>query len=223
MIAIQMLGPSLEDQFNFCLRRFELKTVLILAQQMLTAIETVHSHDILHRDIKPDNFLMGLKAANQHHNVFIIDFGLSKRYRDPKSGQHIPYRNDRSLTGTARYASLHTHLGGEQSRRDDLEAIGFVLLYFLRGSLPWQGLKSNNPKLDIGRVKQNTSVENLCDTYPSQFCTYLHYCRNLEFEENPDYEYLRKLFRDLYLHLGYDPNNYLLDWEERHYVWFFNL
>lgn len=131
----------------------------------------VHNHDILHRDIKPDNFLIGLSSSNQNHSVFIIDFGLSKRYRDPKTQQHIPFRNDRSLTGTARYASLNTHLGCEQSRRDDLEAIGFVLLYFLRGSLPWQGLKSNNPKVDIGKVKQSTTFESLCEHFPRiMFC-----------------------------------------------------
>ena len=213
-----MLGPSLEDQFNFCLRRLQLKTVLLIADQMISAIEVLHSNDILHRDIKPDNFLIGLKSHKTHHNVYIIDYGLSKRFRDPKTGAHIPFRDDRSLTGTARYASLNTHLGCEQSRRDDLEAIGFVLMYFLRGSLPWQGLKSNNPKVDIGRVKQNTSIESLCENFPPQFTTYLKYCRNLAFEETPNYAYLRSLFREVFNAKGFDSENYLFDWEELNYV-----
>ena len=102
----------------------------------------MHSKLLIHRDIKPDNFLVGLGPMS--HTIYIIDFGLTKKYRDAKTGQHIPYRNNKNLTGTARYASINTHLGVEQSRRDDLEGIIYVLLYFIRGSLPWQGLPAKN-------------------------------------------------------------------------------
>merc|ERR1712179_251648 len=165
-----------------------------------------------HRDIKPDNFLIGLgKKANQVH---IIDFGLAKKYRDPKTHQHIPYREDKNLTGTARYASVNTHLGVEQSRRDDLEAIGYVLMYFLRGSLPWQGLKavSKRDKYEkICRTKVDTKPETLCRHFPAEFATYLNYCRGLRFEDRPDYAYLRRILRDLFARSGY-RYDFAFDW-----------
>jgi len=168
--------------------------------------------NFLHRDIKPDNFLMGHgKRGNQ---VYVIDFGLAKRFRDPKTHQHIPYREQKNLTGTARYASINAHLGIEQSRRDDLESLGYVLMYFLRGNLPWQGLKAPNKKQKYERIsdkKIGTSVDQLCKGYATEFNQYLNYCRSLHFEDKPDYAYLRRLFRDL---LAKDGSKYdaMFDW-----------
>ncbi|KAL8236470.1 hypothetical protein R6Q59_017551 [Mikania micrantha] len=209
---MDLLGPSLEDLFNFCSRKLSLKTVLMLADQMINRIEFVHSKSFLHRDIKPDNFLMGLgRRANQ---VYIIDFGLVKKYRDTTTHHHIPYRENKNLTGTARYASMNTHLGIEQSRRDDLESLGYVLMYFLRGSLPWQGLKAGNKKQKYEKIsekKVSTSIEALCRGYPTEFASYFHYCRSLRFEDKPDYPYLKRIFRDLFIREGFQFD-YVFDW-----------
>uniref|UniRef100_A0A8C3DSI7 Casein kinase I isoform alpha n=1 Tax=Corvus moneduloides TaxID=1196302 RepID=A0A8C3DSI7_CORMO len=199
VLVMDLLGPSLEDLFNFCSRRFTMKTVLMLADQMISRIEYVHTKNFIHRDIKPDNFLMGI---GRHCNkLFLIDFGLAKKYRDNRTRQHIPYREDKNLTGTARYASINAHLGIEQSRRDDMESLGYVLMYFNRTSLPWQGLKAATKKQKYEKIsekKMSTPVEVLCKGFPAEFAMYLNYCRGLRFEEAPDYMYLRQLFRILF-------------------------
>nr|VDC86694.1 unnamed protein product [Brassica rapa] len=212
VLVIDLLGPSLEDLFNFCSRKLSLKSVLMLADQMITRVEYFHSKSFLHRDLKPDNFLMGLgRRANQ---VYIIDFGLAKKYRDNTTHQHIPYRENKNLTGTARYASMNTHLGIEQSRRDDLESLGYILMYFLKGSLPWQGLKAGTKKQKYERIsekKVSTSIESLCRGYPSELASYFHYCRSLRFDDKPDYNYLKRIFRDLFVREGFQLD-YVFDW-----------
>ncbi|KAF8565040.1 hypothetical protein P879_07057 [Paragonimus westermani] len=212
VLVMDLLGPSLEDLFTFCCRRFTMKTVLMLADQMLARIEHVHNKNFIHRDIKPDNFLMGI---GRHCNkVYIIDFGLAKRYRDPRSGRHISYKENKNLTGTARYASINAHMGIEQSRRDDLESLGYVLMYFNRGSLPWQGLRGATKRQKYERISEkkiSTTVEVLCKGFPSEFGMYLDYCRGLRFEEVPDYMYLRQLFRILFRTLSHQFD-YVFDW-----------
>lgn len=145
---------------------------------------------------------LGKKAST----VYMIDMGLAKRYIG-ENGKHIPYKENKNLTGTARYASVNTHIGIEQARRDDLESLGYVLMYFLRGALPWQNLKAVNKKDKYQRImekKMSTPVEQLCKNQPSQFVSYFNYVKNLKFEDKPDYSFLRKLFKDIMKQFNYE-------------------
>ncbi|KAJ1971514.1 Palmitoylated plasma membrane-bound casein kinase [Dimargaris xerosporica] len=197
VLCMDLLGKSLEDLFDFCDRKFTPKTVCMLAKNMIARVRSVHERYLIYRDIKPDNFLVGRPYTKNANVVHLIDFGMAKYYWDIKKNQHIPYRERKSLSGTARYMSINTHLGREQSRRDDLEALGHVFMYFLRGQLPWQGLKAatNKQKYErIGEKKQTTPIKDLCDGYPEEFAVYLNYARKLAFEQTPDYDYLIGLF-----------------------------
>lgn len=202
---MQLLGPNLEDLFNKLNRKFQLSTVLTLADQILQLLQQMHNAHFIHRDIKPNNFMIGRDA--NIGQLYVIDFGLSQRFI--KDGKHIKFRDKRSLIGTARYASLNMHLGIEPTRRDDLESLGYILVYFLKGSLPWQGIKKQqgiDHIEEIGKIKNSTSIKSLCSDLHKCFSDYLEYCTKLKFDETPNYLYLRKLFQDARkeLNLGYE-------------------
>ena len=212
VLVLDLLGPSLEDLFTFCGRTFSLKTSLMIFDQIIGKIEYVHSQDFIHRDIKPDNFLIGL--GRKANSVYVIDFGLAKRYKDHRSGAHITYRDGKSLTGTARYASVSTHLGIEQSRRDDLEGLAYVMIYFLKGSLPWQGLRAHNKREKYARIMQakiDTTPEVLCQRLPGEILNLLNYAKALKFAEKPDYMHLKKQLKELFFRENYQYDN-IYDW-----------
>lgn len=193
MMVMEILGESLEDMLNKYDRKLELGTVLNLGVQIIKLLEVVHTRKYIHRDIKPNNFLLGRSKKN--NQVYIMDFGLSKKYI--KNDKHISLRTNRSLVGTPRYASINMHMGFEPSRRDDLESVGYMLVYFLIGRLPWQGIKKKGEShiKEIGNVKISTPLSILCKEIPDCFKDYISYCRDLKFDEKPDYEMLRSLFK----------------------------
>lgn len=212
IMVMDLLGPSLENLFNLCHRKFNLKSVLMIAEQMLYRVEYLHSKNFIHRDLKPENFLMGHKRKS--NMIYLIDFGLAKKYRDARTQQHMPFKDNRSFMGTARYASINAHGGIEQSRRDDLEAIGYVLMYFNRGQLPWQGLKASSKEEKYHKImelKRSTPAETLCEDFPGAFTSYLNYCKSLKFEDRPDYAYLRRRFKELFPREGF-VNDGVFDW-----------
>ena len=202
-MMMELLGPSLEDLFDECHNKFTLKTILSLGDQMLCRIEFLHSRNLIHRDIKPDNFLMGLKKNKSI--VYICDFGLCKMFRDP-NGKHIPFQEGKSLTGTSRYASISSHLGYEQSRRDDLESLAYSLIYFSRGSLPWMGIKAQSKEekyKKILQIKLNSTVNVLCDKLPKEFIEFVNYIKSLAFDDKPNYQYLKSILGNIYDNYNY--------------------
>lgn len=200
-MVIDLLGDSLEGLRQKCGGSFSLKTVIGVGLQMLRRLEAIHNLGVIHRDIKPDNFLIDPKT----NLVYLIDFGLARRYID-RHNKHFKQDSGRKLTGTARYASINVHQGVTPSRRDDLESIGYVMLYLLNGRLPWQSIKSNDKeeryKL-IGEHKLNNSLWECFEDSPDEFIVFLNYCRKLDFDEDPDYEYLRNILVNLYKLHGY--------------------
>ena len=214
-MVLDLLGPSVEELFQRCNKKFSLKTTVMVGLQILDRLEHMHGNKFIHRDIKPENFLLG--TGDHCDKIYAIDFGLSKKILQ-KDMVHIPYRDNKSLTGTPRYASINNHLGIEQSRRDDLESLTYMLIYFLKGSLPWQNLKQdpNYGKYEkILEKKLSVSVANLVAGIPREFGQILEYTRALHFVEQPDYYLIRKLLEQALLNeYGELGDNEIFCWEE---------
>lgn len=196
-LVMDLLGLSLQDLYEKENKYFSFKTTCMIGISVLESLEDIHGQYKIFRDIKPENILIGKKRP---HELYLIDLGMAKNYKNPETKKHIPLVNNKKLTGTARYASLNTHLGYEQSRRDDLESLGYTLIYFLSTNLPWMGIKATNCREKhalIGQKKQNTKIETLCENIPSKqyFIKYFQYVRKLKFTEKPNYKYLINLFK----------------------------
>ncbi len=204
IIVMDLLGPSLES-IVASRKKFGMKTVTYLAIKMIDTIKYIHSCGYIHRDIKPDNFVIGYEDKKK---LYCIDFGLAKRFMR-RNGEHIPYSQDRRFCGTARYASIAAHNNTEQGRKDDLESIAYILIYLYKGKLPWQGIKHKDKKERyrlIGEKKEKLSEEILCEGMPREFCVFLKYVRSMDFHEKPHYSALRKMFSKLY-----ESRNYKTD------------
>ena len=210
-LAMELLGHSVEELYIQCNNRLSLKTTLLLADQMIERLQQVHERGILHRDIKSHNFVMGI--AENTSLVYLLDFGLAKAYR--KGSEHVRYREDKHMIGTVRYASINNQRGVQQSRRDDLESLGYVLVYLVNGGLPWQGIQESSKRLRKALIldkKLKTSLECLCMGLPGEFINYISYTRSLEFEETPNYAYLKRIFKNLFIRMNFQYD-FLFDWK----------
>ena len=211
ILIMQLMGKSLEDLIN-AKKTFPIKTVCLIGHQMINVLEYIHNKHIVHRDLKPDNFVVGLNELSKF--LYLLDFGLAKKYRSSVTLKQYPLINKKKLTGTARYASINALRGYEQSRRDDLESAGYVLMYFLRGALPWQGIPGKNKDERYKKIlqkKMDTTSEELCEGFPDEFEKYISYTRNMEYEEEPDYDRLRNYFMTVL-----EKNNEVFDYI---YIW----
>ena len=213
VMVMQLLGKNLNSLLNKTEeKRLSLKTICMLGIKMIRILEYIHEKHIIHRDIKPDNFTMDYEKGT---TLYLLDFGLAKQYRSSKTLEHYPMKKNKKLTGTARYASINALRGNDQSRRDDLESIGYVLIYLLKGVLPWQGIDTKTKEEKYAKIlykKEITPPEELCNGYPDELVNYLKYTKNLEYEEDPKYDYLIELFEKI---IKVDLNemiDYRYDW-----------
>ncbi|PYH46470.1 double-time [Aspergillus saccharolyticus JOP 1030-1] len=214
LLAVELLGPTLEDLFNYCSREFSLKTVLMLADQLLVRMQHIHTAGYIHQDIKPENLLMG--RGRKGSTLYINDFGLARR--KVMASRNVRFwrgKMEKSVVGTFVYASRAAHLRHCQTYRDDMECVGYTLVEFLKGKLPWDHLDHSKHR-PIGEAKQKITVEKLCEGLPDEFQRYFHHIYSLRYNEMPDYEWLRGLFRKLFARRRYEWD-YVFDWTEKRF------
>ncbi len=208
-MAMDYMGLNLNELLKLCGGKFSLKTVLMIADQMLQHIEFIHSKGLLHRDIKPNNFVLG--RGEKSKKIYLIDFGSSDFYIDSK-GEHINWCETTSMIASVVFGSINNHLRNLPFRKDDLESIGFCLCYFIKGKLPWQeGLDEKDLEYQT-RLMKIHDLEKVYQDLPEEFETYVRYCRRLKWFQDPDYQFLRNLFKNLFEKNGFEFD-YIYDWD----------
>ena len=213
VMVLELLGLDLMH-FYKRFRHFSLKTVSKIGFNMIRILNEIHNKGVVHRDLKPENITVGFEKNS--NLLYLIDFGISKEYLE--GGKHIPYQEGRPFIGTIRFASVAAHRGIELSRKDDLESLGYLLIFFLKGKLPWQfaaKLTQTDRKKMVANLKEKIKVEELCQRLPQTFSVYLRYVKNLSFKEIPNYTYLKGLFSKLAKENKFDLDDNLWDWTEK--------
>ena len=214
ILIMDYLGPNLDTIMNkLPKKKFSIKTSLMVMIQCLERLKNLHDKGIIHRDMKPENFVIGRK--NKERIIFLIDFGLSKKYLNDNN-IHINMKKDRNIIGTVRYISMNTHQGLEQSRRDDLESLFYIIVYFMKGELPWQGIKYKNKSEKYNKIfeikkKSTEKGGELCDSIPNELQTILDYILGLEFTEKPNYSMIKSII-DFILAKSNNFNDLQFDW-----------
>ena len=217
IMITDLLGPNLEDVLKDTkIKKFSLKTCLLSFKQIIERLEIIHKEGIIHRDLKPENLLVSTNTRDGI--IYLIDYGLSKKYIDAKTEEHIPFKNDRPITGTIRYISINTHKGYEQSRRDDIESACYILVYFYCGELGWDGIKTKTKEEKIIKIMERKEEFKNSEEYlklPQFFISTFQYVYNLNYEEKPNYEYIisiiNKGLEQFDKESNYEKN--LFDWQ----------
>ena len=212
ILVLPLLGKSLLDMFIIMNSYVNINDICSVAIQILDRIEWVHSNNIVYRDIKPENFLFGRKDKDV---LYLIDFGLCRKYKSSKTGRHIVPKSLGKFTGTSRYASVYAMAGNEQSRRDDIESVGYMIIFFMKKRLPWQGIKGKSYKECYHKLylmKKYMKIEDLCRRLPNEIIEYMNYAKSLKFEQEPDYKYLKNLFKIILKKNNVRFDKYIYSW-----------
>jgi serine/threonine protein kinase len=188
-IAMELLGKSLEDIRKNNEEQLPMKVIIHFGLQMLKIVKDIHDRGIVHCDLKPSNFLIKNNKDNLTE-VYLIDYGLAKCFIDDKQ-RHYGLKTNETIIGTHRYMSVNTHQGFSQSRRDDLESLGYILMFLYHGKLPWQHQTS------VSAVIKQKQEFGWCNETIGEFVLFINYCKNLSFTDKPNYIYLQTILTNL--------------------------